>query len=104
MSRSETHSARLPVNYGEAQAAQRALAEMRRAGEVPDLLWLLEHPPTITWDASGEHGVDFPISVCARIATHHGDLAKYRCHGISNLRNSPGLRVAIVERSSAAAA
>lgn len=36
------------VPYGEALALQRALVEERRAGGVPDLLLLLQHPPVIT--------------------------------------------------------
>jgi lipoyl(octanoyl) transferase len=44
------------VGYEEAAAAQRRLVELRRGGALPDLLWLLEHPPTITWGSSGgEH-------------------------------------------------
>ncbi len=39
------------VRYGEALAMQRALVEERRAGRVPDLLLLLEHPPVITLGA-----------------------------------------------------
>jgi lipoyl(octanoyl) transferase len=44
---------RTPVPYELASAAQRSLAERRREGAIPDLLWLLEHPPTITWGSSG---------------------------------------------------
>jgi lipoyl(octanoyl) transferase len=36
------------VPYAEALALQRALVEERRAGRVPDLLLLLQHPPVIT--------------------------------------------------------
>jgi lipoyl(octanoyl) transferase len=36
------------VSYGEALQMQRELVEARRAGRVPDLLLLLEHPPVIT--------------------------------------------------------
>ena len=36
------------VPYAEALAMQRALVEERRAGGVPDLLLLLQHPPVIT--------------------------------------------------------
>jgi lipoyl(octanoyl) transferase len=36
------------VPYGEALEAQSRLAAARRAGQVPDLLLLLEHPPTYT--------------------------------------------------------
>lgn len=41
------------VPYDEAFTAQRRLVERRAAGEIPDLLWLLEHPPTFT---TGRHG------------------------------------------------
>ena len=36
------------VAYGEALELQKALVEQRRAGRVPDLLLLLQHPPVIT--------------------------------------------------------
>lgn len=36
------------VPYGEALDLQRALVEERRAGRVPDLLLLLQHPPVVT--------------------------------------------------------
>lgn len=36
------------VPYAEALAAQRRLAAARQAGEIPDVLWLLEHPPVYT--------------------------------------------------------
>jgi lipoyl(octanoyl) transferase len=36
------------VPYAEGLAMQRALVEERRAGRLPDLLLLLEHPPVIT--------------------------------------------------------
>ena len=52
---SATHTGRGagPVIYGEAQEAQRKLAGLRQSGRIPDILWLLEHPPTVTWGASG---------------------------------------------------
>ena len=37
-----------PVPYEEALTAQRRLAAARQRGEIPDLLWLLEHPPVYT--------------------------------------------------------
>jgi lipoyl(octanoyl) transferase len=36
------------VPYGEALAVQKALVEERRAGRVPNLLLILQHPPVIT--------------------------------------------------------
>ena len=44
---------RCPVDYLAAQGAQRVLVERCSRGSLPDLLWLLEHPPTITWGSSG---------------------------------------------------
>jgi lipoate-protein ligase B len=41
------------VGYRAAWETQRRLASARAAGEVPDVLWLLEHPPTYTY---GRHG------------------------------------------------
>jgi lipoate-protein ligase B len=41
--------------------AQRLLVGRRLAGEIPDTLWLLEHPPTVTWGrAGGEEHVLVP--------------------------------------------
>ena len=42
------------VGYDEALALQRELVEERRAGKVPDLLLLLEHPPVITLGVRAE--------------------------------------------------
>jgi lipoyl(octanoyl) transferase len=36
------------VPYAEALAGQRRLEAARQAGEIPDVLWLLEHPPVYT--------------------------------------------------------
>ena len=44
------------VPYGEALALQRDLVERRRAGEVPDLLLLLQHPHVITVGVKRETG------------------------------------------------
>lgn len=44
------------VPYTEALAMQRALVEDRRAGRVPDLLLLLQHPPVITLGVRGDGG------------------------------------------------
>ena len=41
------------IPYREAWDAQRRLTAARAAGEVPDVLWVLEHPPTYT---AGRHG------------------------------------------------
>jgi len=42
------------VDYGEAYQLQRRLCQQRLAGETPDVLLLLEHPPTITIGKSGK--------------------------------------------------
>lgn len=44
------------VEYSEALALQRALVEARRAGEVPDVLLLLQHPPVVTLGVRGDGG------------------------------------------------
>jgi lipoate-protein ligase B len=41
------------IAYREAWAIQDRLAALRREGRLPDVLWLLEHPPTFT---TGRHG------------------------------------------------
>ncbi len=41
------------VGYREAWEAQRRLAAARASGAIPDVLWVLEHPPTFT---TGRHG------------------------------------------------
>jgi lipoyl(octanoyl) transferase len=44
------------VPYDDALALQRRLVEERRAGGVPDLLLLLQHPPVITLGVKGDGG------------------------------------------------
>jgi len=44
------------VPYSDALALQRRLVEERRAGSVPDLLLLLQHPPVITLGVRGDGG------------------------------------------------
>jgi len=53
MSCGATRAARTPVPYESAAEAQRVLAKARAEGRIGDTLWLLEHPPTITWGPSG---------------------------------------------------
>jgi lipoyl(octanoyl) transferase len=44
------------IAYADALALQRALVDERRAGRVPDLLLLLQHPPVITLGVRGDGG------------------------------------------------
>lgn len=41
------------IDYEDAWERQRELAERRAAGAIPDVVWLLEHPPVYTY---GRHG------------------------------------------------
>ncbi|HEU5310944.1 MAG TPA: lipoyl(octanoyl) transferase LipB, partial [Candidatus Eisenbacteria bacterium] len=52
MSRGATRAPRTPVPYESAAEAQRVLAGARAGGRIGDTLWLLEHPPTVTWGAA----------------------------------------------------
>jgi lipoyl(octanoyl) transferase len=56
------------VPYGEALALQRALVEERRAGSVPDLLLLLQHPPVITLGVKGDGGRSHILASPERLA------------------------------------
>lgn len=44
------------VPYGEALALQRELVEERKAGRLPDVLLLLQHPPVMTLGVRGDGG------------------------------------------------
>ncbi len=44
------------IGYEEAWARQRELAAQRAAGEIPDVVWLLEHPPVYTFGRHGSRG------------------------------------------------
>ena len=44
------------IRYGDALSMQRELVEERRAGRVPDLLLLLQHPAVITLGVKGDGG------------------------------------------------
>lgn len=44
------------IGYPEAWEIQRRLADARRRGVVPDVLWLLEHPPVYTYGRHGTRG------------------------------------------------
>ena len=56
------------VSYSEGLALQRALVEERRAGRVPDLLLLLQHPPVITLGVRGDGGRSHIVASAARLA------------------------------------
>ncbi len=56
------------VPYAEALAMQRALVEERRAGAVPDLLLLLQHPPVITLGVKGDGGRSHIVAPAERLA------------------------------------
>jgi lipoyl(octanoyl) transferase len=56
------------VPYDEALALQRQLVEERRAGRVPDLLLLLQHPPVITLGVKGDGGRANIVATDARLA------------------------------------
>jgi lipoyl(octanoyl) transferase len=56
------------VPYDEALVMQRDLVEERRAGHVPDLLLLLQHPAVITLGVKGDGGRANIVATDARLA------------------------------------
>jgi lipoyl(octanoyl) transferase len=56
------------IDYAEALALQRGLVEDRKAGRVPDLLLLLEHPPVITLGVKGDGGRSHIVATPDRLA------------------------------------
>ena len=56
------------VPYADALALQRALVEERRAGLVPDLLLLLQHPAVITLGVKGDGGASNIVADSRRLA------------------------------------
>jgi lipoyl(octanoyl) transferase len=56
------------VGYSEALAMQRALVEERRAGRVPDLLILLQHPAVITLGVKGDGGRSNVVATSERLS------------------------------------
>jgi lipoyl(octanoyl) transferase len=56
------------VPYDEALAMQRQLVEERRAGRVPDLLLLLQHPAVITLGVKGDGGRANIVAADERLA------------------------------------
>lgn len=67
-----------PVGYPEAVAAMESRAAAIAAGEAPELVWLLEHPPLYTSGTSGKAGdlldARFPLHETGRggQVTYHG--------------------------------
>jgi lipoyl(octanoyl) transferase len=55
------------VPYADALAMQRALVEERKAGIVPDLLLLLQHPAVITLGVRGDGGRSHILATDARL-------------------------------------
>jgi lipoyl(octanoyl) transferase len=64
------------VPYNDALALQRALVEERRAGRVPDLLLLLQHPPVITLGVRGDGGRSHIVASPARLAARGVEVAE----------------------------
>ena len=56
------------VGYAEALQLQRELVEERKAGRIPDLLLLLEHPPVITLGVKGDGGRSHIVATVERLA------------------------------------
>lgn len=44
------------IGYREAWDVQRRLVDARRDGRIPDVVWILEHPPTYTYGRNGSRG------------------------------------------------
>jgi len=68
-----------PVPYGDALAEMEARAAAVRAGEAPELVWLLEHPPLFTAGTSADpaeltNPMGFPVFEAGRGGryTYHG--------------------------------
>ena len=64
------------VPYGEALKLQRELVEDRRAGRIPDLLVLLQHPPVITLGVKGDGGRSNVLVSTDRLAELGIDLSE----------------------------
>ncbi len=56
------------IPYTDALALQRALVEERKAGRVPDVLLLLQHPPVITLGVRGDGGRANVVATGERLA------------------------------------
>lgn len=64
------------VPYADALAMQRALVEERKAGRIPDLLLLLQHPPVITLGVRGDGGRANIVATGERLAELGIDIAE----------------------------
>ena len=64
------------VPYAEALQLQRELVEERRAGRVPDLLLLLQHPPVITLGVKGDGGRSNVLVTDERLAELGVDISE----------------------------
>ena len=78
----------------DALAMQRALVEERRAGRVPDLLLLLQHPPVITLGVKGDGGRSNIIATAER-------LARARDRGVTRPAAAATSPTTVPDRSSA---
>ncbi len=64
------------IGYAEAWGAQRAFVEGRRAGLIPDVVWLLEHDPVFTTGRHGSRGdlfLDDEALEAAGASVHQSD-------------------------------
>ena len=53
MTEDATRALRVPIPYAEACELQERFRDRRASGALPDVLWLLEHPPTVTYGTRG---------------------------------------------------
>jgi lipoyl(octanoyl) transferase len=89
---------RAPIDYKRALDAQEALVRLRQQEIVPDLLWLLEHPSTITFGTSGDSAhllasaEDLEASGVAVHETRRG--GDVTCHERGQLVGYPIVRLA----------
>jgi lipoate-protein ligase B len=96
------------IPYGQAMGLERSLSRMRAEEQVPDILLLMEHPPTVTM---GRFGKPWNVllsraDLCARgVAFHTADRggdATFHCPGqlilhlVMSLRRRPGTMRAFI--------
>ncbi len=68
------NSSRKPFRYSAALKIQRDLVARRARGELDDVLWLLEHSPTVTWGSSG--GTEHLLVEAGELAARGIDLCR----------------------------